>query len=85
MTLRTPDDDTRERAGWLVDQIQTLAINAPEVLRAAERVVREVIAAHLRQTIAERLEGLDSEGLTEVNAFVSVVARSHGDDPPLSS
>lgn len=81
MSARNPDDETRKRAGWLVDQIQNLAISAPLVLHAIERTVRDVVAEHRRQMIAERLEHLDVEGLDEVDAFLTVIERHRLDAP----
>jgi hypothetical protein len=80
MTQRIPDDEVREASSWLVNLIQTTAVNDPDLLRAIERAVRAIVIDHRRQAIAERLERLDSRCLEEVDAFLNTVERL-SDDP----
>lgn len=85
MVPRTPDDDTRESASWLVNLIQVMAVNEPVAFRAVIRAVRHIVDEHRRQTIAERLTHLDSQGLEEVDAFLNVIERNHLGDPATHS
>lgn len=80
-----PDDESRRIAAWLHDVIQTLAVNHPLVLQTMETRVREILDDHHRELIAERLKRLDTKGLDELTAVLTIIERTHGDEPVSTS
>ena len=81
---RIPDDDTRAAAMRLADLIQCLMLDQPLTVYAIERVARALTAEQRRQSIAQRLERIDPEGLAEIDALLREIERTQGGRDPSS-
>lgn len=75
MVPRMPDDEIREAASWLVNQVQVLAVNDPHTFRIIERAARRILLERHRQIIAERLDNYDARTLQDVDAFLDMIDR----------
>lgn len=74
-----PSDDVRACASRLVNLIQVLAFDEPELLQIVERDVRIVVALERRKYLAAQLEALDVEELGAVGIFLQNFKRYGGD------
>lgn len=75
---QTPPEDVCACASRLVNLIQVLAFNEPELLKTIEQDVRVVVALERRKQLAVQLEDLDVEQLAAVGSFVQNFKRNDG-------